>query len=158
MSWKAFLGKVLLVKEGLWKAFKGLFSEGSIGWLFCLLIFDDRSLDNTAVSVVIFDCKRWSATISRWSTVITRCGFHHLLQLYQTVYCTAWYSRNTVDTKRVKYGPFPVVSLSYTAVYCDAKRLFTGRVRPARDSTWVVIIREKEHRGNVRNCLLNMYE
>ena len=112
MPWKAFLGKVLLVKKGLWKAFKGLFREGSIGWLFCLLIFDNRSLDNTAVSVVVFDCKRWS-------TVVTSCGFHRLLQLYWTVYCTAWYSRNTVDTKRVKYGPFLIVSLSYTAVYCN---------------------------------------
>ena len=64
----------------------------------------------------------------RLKTAVLRHVYHCKRHRYSAVYDTAWYDRNTVPTKRVIYGPFTIVNVSFTAVYVvvnDCLRSFT---------------------------------
>ena len=56
-------------------------------------------------------------------------AFSHRIRSFSTVYDTVKYGRNTVDMKRVKYGPFTVIN--------DSVRDEFQRIRSPYLSNWV---------------------
>jgi hypothetical protein len=50
---------------------------------------------------------------------MVRHGFYSLRGMYSIVYDTTIYDRNTVDMKRLLYGPFTIVIITITVGYVN---------------------------------------